>query len=59
MMGKGKNFLRNNWIKIVLIVWLLYGILKLNSILFKGTLFEVVLWIVIAFAAGYDFGKKH
>ena len=55
---KSKNFIRANWWKAFLIVWLIYAILKLNSAYFEGSMLEIVFFAVIVFAAGYGFGKN-
>jgi len=56
--AKIKNFIRANWWKALLIIWLIYAIIKLSNTYFRGSILEIVFFAVIAFAAGYGFGKN-
>jgi len=56
--AKCKNFVRTNWWKAFLIIWLIYAIFKLNSTYFEGSMLEIVFFAVIASVAGYGFGKN-
>jgi len=56
--SKLKNFIRTHWWKVFLVTWLIYAIFKLNGTYFQGSMLEIVFFAVIAFAAGYGFGKN-
>lgn len=54
-----KNFIKKHWWKPLFALWIIYLILGFSAKNVETNMLGVVVWAIVFFAAGYDFGKNH